>query len=181
MIFSETWLEHLEHLEEVFKCQEAADLKIKYSKHKIFKTQVHYLGFLVRRDDVQPLPENVAAKMALEPPKDINKLRQFSGLVGFYRKLIPFFADVTACLNTILRKGSTFQWTKQCNNAFKLLKPELVKMATFQYPNPNKQFQLFTDPSKYNYSGILHQEEIPKTSNAEANLIPHSLLFRFLQ
>ena len=57
-------------------------------------------------------------------------------------------------------------------NAFKLLKAELAKMPTLQYPNINKLFQLFTDASKHSYSGILHQEEISKEPNAEANLIP---------
>ena len=121
---------------------------------------------------VQPLPEKIATIKALEPLKDIDELRQFLGLVGFYRKFIPFFADITACLNTMLRKGVTFQWTGQCNNAFKLLKSELVKMPTLQYPYPNKPFNLFTDASKHNYSGILHQEEMPKIPNAETNLIP---------
>ena len=109
MIFSETWQEHLEHPEEVFKWLEAADLKIKHSKCEFFKTKVHYLGFLVGIDGVQALPEKVAAIMALEPPKDVDKLRQFLGLVGFYGKFIPFFADITACLNTMLSKGETFR------------------------------------------------------------------------
>ena len=61
---------------------------------------------------------------------------------------------------------------EQCNNAFQLLKSELVKMPTLQYPNPNKPFRLFTDASKHNYSGILHQEETSKTPYAGANLIP---------
>ena len=61
---------------------------------------------------------------------------------------------------------------KQCNNAFKLLKSELVKMLTLQYPNPNKLFIVCTDASKYSYSDILHQEETPKMPSAEANLIP---------
>ena len=172
MIFSETWQEHLENLEEVFKWLGAADLKIKHSKCKFFMTKVHYLGFLVGINGVQPLPEKVATVKALEPPKDINELRQSLGLVSFYRKFIPFFANITACLNTVLQKGVTFQWMEQCNNAFKLLKSELVKMPPLQYPNPNKPFKLFTDASKHRYSGILHQEEMSKMPNAEANLMP---------
>ena len=73
---------------------------------------------------------------------------------------------------SILRKGVTFQWMEQCNNAFKLLKSELVKMTTLQYPNQNELFKLFTDASRHSYSGILHQDETSKTPNAEANLIP---------
>ena len=38
------------------------------------------------------------------------------------RKFIHFFVDITVCLNKMLGKGATFKWTKQCENAFKLLK-----------------------------------------------------------
>ena len=79
MFFAETWQEHLEHLEEVFKQLEAADLKLKCSKCESFKTKVHCLGFLVGINGVQPLPEKVVAIKALEPPKDIDQLRQFLG------------------------------------------------------------------------------------------------------
>ena len=56
MIFSRTWEEHLKNLKAVFKQLEVADLKIKCSKCEFFKTKVHYLGFLVGDDGVQPLP-----------------------------------------------------------------------------------------------------------------------------
>ena len=113
MIFSKMWQDHLNHLEEVLKCLRDTDLKIKHSKCKFFKSQVHYLGFLVGNQVVQLLPEKVTAIDALEPPKDINKLRHFWGSVGVYRKFIPFFVDFMACLNTTLRKGAVFMWTEQ--------------------------------------------------------------------
>ena len=72
----------------------------------------------------------------------------------------------------MLRKGATFWWMEGYNNTVKLLKFELVKMPTLQYPNPNKPFELFTDASKHSYSDILHQEETLKTPDAETNLIP---------
>ena len=80
--------------------------------------------------------------------------------------------DVTVCLNTMLRKGAVFKWTEQCGNAFRLLKSELVKMPTLQYPNPNKPYMLFTDASKHSYSGILHEEETSHHLGAEVSFIP---------
>ena len=121
---------------------------------------------------MQPLPEKVTVIEALEPLKDIEDLRHFLGLVGFYRKFILLFMDVTVCLNTMLQRGAVFMWTEQCGNAFKLLKSELVKMPTLQYPRPNRSFKLLIDASKYSYLGILHQEETPSKPGAEANLIP---------
>ena len=142
MVFSEMWESHLRHLE-VFKWLKGVDLKIKHSKCEFFKSKVHYLGNLVGTDGVQPLPEKVAAIEALEPPQNIEELWHFLGLIGFYRKFIPFFTNKTACLNAMLRKGMVFKWMEQCNNAFNLLKSELVKMPRLQYPNPNTAFKLF--------------------------------------
>ena len=68
----------------------------------------------------------------------------------------------------MLRSGVVFEWTEQCNNAFNLLKSELVKMPRLPYPNPNKTFNLFTYASKHSYSSVLYQEETP----SEANTVP---------
>ena len=116
------------------------DLKFKCSKCEFFKSKVHYLGYLVGANGIHPLPGKVTATEALKLPQNREELWHFLGLVRFYRKFIPFLADVTACLNAILRKGAVFEWTEQCNNAFNLLKSELVKMPRFQCPNPNKMF-----------------------------------------
>ena len=142
MVFSEVWESHLRHLKEVFKWLQDVDLQIKCSKCEFCKSKVHYLGYLVGTNGVQPLLEKVTTIEALEPPQNIEELQHFLGLIRFYRKFIPFFADVTACLNTKLRKGVVLKWTEQCNNAFNLLKSDLVKMPRLQYPNPNKAFKL---------------------------------------
>ena len=172
MVFSERWECHLRHLKEVFKRLQDVDLKIKCSKCEFFKGKVHYLDYFVGTNGVQPLPEKVTSIEALEPPQNIVELQHFFGLIRFYRKFIPFFTNITACLNTMLRKGALFKWTKLCNNAFNLLKSDLVKMPRLQYPNSNKTFKLFTNVSKHIYSGILHQDEVPKEVNVVPNLVP---------
>ena len=105
--------------------------------------------------------------------KDLDELRKFLGLVGFTGNSFCFiFADISICLNKMLRKGATFDWTEQCENAFKLLKEELAKMPALQFPNPNKPFQLSTDASRYSYSRILHQKKEGQSSADDPVLIP---------
>ena len=65
---------HLRHLKEVFKWLQDADLKTKCSKCEFFKSKVHYLGYLVGTDGVQPLPEKVTTIEALEPPQNMDEL-----------------------------------------------------------------------------------------------------------
>ena len=136
MVFSKTWESHLRHRKEIFIWLKDVDSKIKCSKCEFFKCKIHYLGYLVRTNGVQALPEKDTALEALEPSQNIEEWWHFLGLIGFYMKFIPFFANITACISAMLRKGVVFRWTEKCNNAFNLLKSELVEMPRLQYHNP---------------------------------------------
>ena len=124
-------------------------------------------------DGVQPFPEKLEAIKKLLPQTNIDEVCQFLGITGIYRKFVPFYGDITNCLTKLLRKGAEFQWSKQCNNAFNILKEELCKMPSLQYPDPNKPFKLFTDASNYSYSGILHQAQDKEPDQTN----PNSLYF----
>ena len=51
-----------------------ADLKIKCSKCKVFKSKVHYLSYLVGVDGVQPLPEKLEAIKKLLTPTNVGEV-----------------------------------------------------------------------------------------------------------
>ena len=53
------------------------------------------------------------------------------------------------------KKGATFNWTKECDATFKLLKEKLMEDPVLISPQVNKD--IHCDASKYSYSGILQQ------------------------
>ena len=55
------------------------------------------------------------------------------------------------------KKGAVFNWTKECDNAFKLLKEKLMEEPVLISPQVNKDYVIHCDASKYSYSGILQQ------------------------
>ena len=55
------------------------------------------------------------------------------------------------------KKGAVFKWTKECNNAFKLLREKLMEEPVLISPQVNKDYVVHGDTSKYSYSGILQQ------------------------
>ena len=59
LVFSETYDDHICHLNEVFKCFKKAGLKIDLSKCRFFKTQLHYLGHKISADGLESLPEKL--------------------------------------------------------------------------------------------------------------------------
>ena len=57
----------------------------------------------------------------------------------------------------MMRKGATFNWTKECDAAFKLLKEKLMEDPVLISPQVDKDYVIHCDVSKYSYSGILQQ------------------------
>ena len=128
LVYSTSWKEHLQHFEMVFKCVKEANLKIKLSKCQFFKKYLYYLGHLISEQGVQPFPEKVSGIKKLKKLCNIDDLHQFLSLMGYYRKFIPLFTDVTKPLNKVLKKDIKFQWSLQCQAAFKHLKQALCSI-----------------------------------------------------
>ena len=84
--------------------------------------------------------------------------KQFLGLVGYYRKFIPRFADIARPMTNLTKQDIPFEWTVQCQAAFELLKEAIVTSPILKYPDPNKGYTLFTDASKYAWACVLTQE-----------------------
>ena len=55
------------------------------------------------------------------------------------------------------KKGATFNPTKECNAAFKLLKEKLMEDLVLISPQVDKDYVIHCDASKYSYSGILQK------------------------
>ena len=83
------------------------------------------------------------------PPRTPKEVKQFLGLIGYYRKFVPRFSDLARLLNALTRKNIEFEWTQVCQESFKLLKTSLMTEPIWTYPDPNLPYVLFTDASKY--------------------------------
>ena len=94
----------------------------------------------------------------MPPPKTPKEVRQFLGLVGYYRKFVPKFADIARPLTNLTKQNVKFEWSEKCQKTFQLLKDMLFKEPVLKYPNPSKPYTLFTDASKYAWSCVLTQE-----------------------
>ena len=90
-------------------------------------------------------------------PKNPKGVKQFLGLVGYYRKFVPRFADISRVLTHLTKKDVEFKWTPECENCFQILKEFLQQALILKYTNPQASYTLYTDASKYAYAGILTQ------------------------
>ena len=157
IVFSRTAEDHMEHLEKIFEALQVVDLKIKVSKCEFFKKHVSYLGFLIGETGICYDRSKVKAINKITTPTSIEKVHQFNGMCSYYRKYISHYSDISQCFNDMTKKGATFNWTKECNAAFKLLKEKLMEDPVPISPQVDKDYVIHCDASKYSYSGILQQ------------------------
>ena len=157
IIFSKTEEEHLEHLETIFNQLREAGLKLKLQKCSFFKKHIQYLGHLISDEGIQPLPEKLESIAKMPIPKNAKQVKQFLGLVGYYRKFVPRFADISRILTKLTRKDQEFKWTPECDKCFHMLKDYLQEAPILRYPDPAPSYTLYTDASKYAYAGVLTQ------------------------
>ena len=156
IVFSRTAEDHMEHLERIFALQ-MADLKIKVLKCEFFKKHVSYLGFLIGETGIHCDRSKVEAINKIATPTSIEEVHQFNGMCLYYRTFISHYSDISKCFNDMTKKGATFNWTKECNPAFKLLKEKLMEDPVLISPQVDKDYVIHCDASKYSYSGILQQ------------------------
>ena len=155
LIFSKSCEEHLQHLNAVFKKFKAGGLKIKLGKCQFLKTQLYYLGHRISADGLEPLPEKLKVIKNLAPTKNMDEAHQTLGLLGYYRSFTPAFADITIPITNLLKKNTPFDWSKQCQDKQDYLKEIFCNKPILQFPNPNKEYILYTDASTNAYSGVL--------------------------
>ena len=150
----------LTRLRRVLERLQAAGLKLKPSKCEFFRKQVCFLGHVVSRAGIAPDPSKVASVEQWPVPGSVAELRSFLGLVNYYRRMIPSFAEVASPLYALFKKGVVWAWSPACQQSFDTLRKCLVDAPLLAYPEfgPDAgRFILDTDASDVSIGAVLSQ------------------------
>ena len=159
IVFSETYDDHLKHLQEVFDRLRKANLKLKISKCDFIKKKLNYLGHIISDEGISVDPEKVSVMKNLKPPENIRDVRSFLGMTSYYRKYVPNFSKIAKPLTALTRKNARFKWSDEAQTAFETLKEALLQAPILAFPDISKPFKLYTDASQYAMGAVLIQEQ----------------------
>ena len=93
------------------------------------------MGHVVSAAGISPDKAQIAAVSSYPVPVDVKQLRQFLGLMNYYRRFVHNYSKITEPLNKLLRKGNTYKWDTACQEAFTELKHRLVTPPILAYPD----------------------------------------------
>ena len=159
IIHSDTWENHLNHMEIVFDKIREAGLKVKERKCTFGNGSCIYLGHVVGNGLVQPMECKVEAVKIFKQTKTKRDVRSFLGHCGYYWKFIPNFSSIATPLSDLARKSMPKQvkWNEKCDKAFIELKEVLTRAPILVMPDWTKPFILQTDASAFGLGYDLSQ------------------------
>ena len=126
LIYSQSEVEHEDHLRIVLQLLRDHQLYAKFSKCEFWLTEVGFLGHVVLASGVSVDLGKVEDVMSWERPKSVFEIRSFLGLATYYRRFIQDFSWLAAPMTRLTRKEVKFVWDDSCERAFQELKRRLT-------------------------------------------------------
>jgi len=125
LVHSKRLLQHLAHLEELFKRLHEVHMKIRPKKCEFAVTSVVYLGQKILPNGIMAHWAKVGAILEMLNPTDVHNLRSFIGLCNYYRIYVQDFNTIAHPLYALLKKDVAWTWSEEAQEAFNTLKEKL--------------------------------------------------------
>jgi hypothetical protein len=157
IVLGRSFEESMENLEMVLQRIRAHNLKLKPKKCQLFRMEVQFLGRMVSRQGVSMTQDHIKCILDWPVPLDQKEVEKFLGFVNYHRDFIPGLAEILLPLYALLKKGTSFDWTSECENSFQQLKQVLTSPVVLAYPNDEDLYVLDTDASNFAVAAELSQ------------------------
>jgi len=144
LVHSKGLLQHLVHLEEVFKRLHEVNMKIHPKKCEFAITLVIYLGHRILPNGIMIHWAKVVAILEMPNPTDVHMLRSFIRLCNYYKIYVQDFITIAHLFYALLKKDVAWTWSDVAQKAFNTLKEKLPEFPILKRPDFNKVFILHT-------------------------------------
>ena len=125
---------------------------------------MEYLGHRIDEYGIHPTVEKVRAIKEAPKPTCMKELRSYLGLVNYYGKFSPNQSTVLRPLHKLLLIDVPFKWSRECDEAMKLVSGSLIERRLGHYDS-EKVIRLATDASPVGVGAVLSHvidgEEVP--------------------
>jgi hypothetical protein len=157
LVYSNSHLEHEQHLRVVLQTLRENQLYAKLDKCEFWLKEVVFLGHVISAEGIFVYPRKVEAVLKWERPTNVIETRSFLGLAGYYRRFIEGFSTIASPLTKLTRKEVRFVWSEECEARFQELKERLTSAPVLALPSGIEGFMVNNDASKRGLGCVLMQ------------------------
>ena len=132
-------------------------MKLNRSKCAFRVSSGKFLEFMVSQRGIEANPDKIQAILNMEPPKNIKKVQSLTGRVAALNRFVSKATDKCLPFFKVLRKA--FEWTDECQKAFRDLKDYLTTTPLLSLFVQRKELYMYLAVSPHAVSSALIREE----------------------
>jgi hypothetical protein len=157
LVHNKRLLQHLAHLEDLFKRLHEVNMKIHLKKCEFDVTSLVYIGHRILPNGIMARWAKIVTILEMPNPIDVHTLRSFIGLCNYYTIYVQDFITIVHPLYALLKKDVAWSWNGDVQEAFDTLKEKLSEFPILRRPDFSKVFNLHIDWSVLGIDAILGQ------------------------
>ncbi|GJU96716.1 putative reverse transcriptase domain-containing protein [Tanacetum coccineum] len=150
---------HKEHLKAILELIKKEELYAKFSKCKFWLPKVQFFGHVIDSQGIHVDPAKIESIKDWASPKTPTEIRQFLGLVGYYKRFIEGFSKITKLMTKLTQKKVMFVWGDKQEATFQLLKQKLCSAPILALPEGSEDFITYYDASIKGLGIVLMQKD----------------------
>ncbi|GJS06831.1 reverse transcriptase domain-containing protein [Tanacetum coccineum] len=117
------------------------------------------LGQKISKSGIEVDRAKVDVIAKLPHPTSVKSVRSSLGHAGFYRRFIQDFSKIAWPMTHLLEKETPFIFSKECIEAFNILKKKLTEAPILVAPDWDLPFEIMCDASDYAVGAVLGQRK----------------------
>ncbi|XP_048481264.1 uncharacterized protein K02A2.6-like isoform X1 [Plutella xylostella] len=134
------------------------EFKLKPEKCKLFVTSLDVFGFRVDKHGVNIIKSNIEPLINAKAPTNLTLLKSFLGKLNYYSRFLKNMATIITPLYECTKKDK-FNWTPECESAFKLIKEKLASANNLKHYDPQLPLILTCDASDTGLAAVLSNRD----------------------
>lgn len=117
LIYSNSLLDHINHLEQLFLVLREQQFYLKPSKCTFAQESLEYLGHIISSQGVATDATKIQAMLQWPSPTTVTDLRGFLGLTGYYRRFVKNYGTLAKPPNSVV-KAQAIHLDPCCSKSF---------------------------------------------------------------
>ncbi|GKB34796.1 hypothetical protein Tco_0879738 [Tanacetum coccineum] len=134
-VFGDSFSSCLSHLDKMLKRCEDTNLVLNWEKNHFMVKEGIVLGHKISKSGIEVDRAKVDVIAKLLHPTSVKGIRSFLGHAGFYRQFIQDFSKIARPMTHLLEKDTPFIFSKECVEAFNILKKKLTEAPILVAPD----------------------------------------------
>ena len=143
-----------------YRCNER-NIVLNEEKQEIGLREISFHGHKITCEGVKASDDKIKAIIDMPSPTDVSGVKRFCGMVQYMSRFLPSLSATLEPIRALTRKHQPWNWSSECEDAFRKVKTQLTNTPVLAYFDPNVDLVLQTDSSKDGVGAVLLQKGKP--------------------